>query len=288
MAVGITADHVHTRNSLINAAYRTLDNPKPSPDQLVNARETLNDIIREVDPEIEYLWAITTDPTAITLQANIANYTSAEGLPTDIVALHQVYFRKGTGEDTELNILTPRGYGAIYDKSEQGSVVESCYLTDHRDRASRELRIHPMLSSVDTQSEVIGTDTNNYQCIRKHTSDSTKKPITGANWRIYWQLGGSSGSAWADATQYTAPQLLQIKYKRPLFDFDAGTDNPDMPQAWGRYLRFRLAVDLSFEVGGFSTEQRKDIRLEVGIAGEKLGLSNIKVTTDTHNKGHFY
>jgi len=55
--------------------------------------------------------------------------------------------------------------------------------------------------------EVIGTDTLNYTCIRNHISDSTNKPITGANWAIYWIQAGSSGIAWVSGTAYISNEI---------------------------------------------------------------------------------
>jgi hypothetical protein len=50
---------------------------------------------------------------------------------------------------------------------------------------------------------------------------------------------------WATGTSYTAPQLLRLWFKRPLYDFDAATDNPDMPQGWSHWLQQELAIRLS-------------------------------------------
>jgi len=55
--------------------------------------------------------------------------------------------------------------------------------------------------------EVIGTDTLNYTCIRDHVSDSTNKPVTGANWAIYWIQAGSSGIAWVSGTTYISNEI---------------------------------------------------------------------------------
>jgi hypothetical protein len=53
-------------------------------------------------------------------------------------------------------------------------------------------------------SEVVGTDGNNYFCIRAHTSTNATKPVTGADYTTYWKLGGSSGGVWAVTTAYTS------------------------------------------------------------------------------------
>jgi hypothetical protein len=53
-------------------------------------------------------------------------------------------------------------------------------------------------------SEVTGTDSNIYTCIRSHTSSSDNKPITGDNWTTYWKKKGSTGGSWVTSTAYTS------------------------------------------------------------------------------------
>jgi len=53
-------------------------------------------------------------------------------------------------------------------------------------------------------SEVTGTDGNVYTCIRPHTSASSNKPVTGADYSTYWTLAGSTGGVWATSTAYTS------------------------------------------------------------------------------------
>jgi hypothetical protein len=53
-------------------------------------------------------------------------------------------------------------------------------------------------------SEVTGTDSNVYTCIRSHTSSADNKPVTGDDWTTYWKLKGSTGGVWATSTAYTS------------------------------------------------------------------------------------
>jgi hypothetical protein len=61
-------------------------------------------------------------------------------------------------------------------------------------------------TTLTASSVVVGTDGNDYECIRNHTSAATNKPITGANYTSYWEATGStgSGSVWATSTSYTS------------------------------------------------------------------------------------
>jgi hypothetical protein len=53
---------------------------------------------------------------------------------------------------------------------------------------------------------IIGTDGNDYECIRNHTSAAANKPITGADYTSYWKATGGTGAGavWATSTAYTS------------------------------------------------------------------------------------
>jgi hypothetical protein len=104
---------------------------------------------------------------------------------------------------------------------------------------------------------VTGTDAGAYRCIRSHTAESSNRPITGDNYLLYWEAGGSGPAAWASGTDYVAPQQIRYTFKRSIFDFDLSTDNPDFPQAFSRYLVYALAYDLADDYSLSSEESRK-------------------------------
>ncbi len=58
--------------------------------------------------------------------------------------------------------------------------------------------------SVASPARVIGTDSNDYDCILSHTSNNRNKPITGALTATYWVASGTTGlgSIWATGTLY--------------------------------------------------------------------------------------
>lgn len=49
---------------------------------------------------------------------------------------------------------------------------------------------------------IVGTDTNNYTCIREHTAHAANRPITGANYVDYWVSAGAGGAAWSSGSLY--------------------------------------------------------------------------------------
>jgi len=288
MSVGTTANAIMTRNVLIKQSFGLLGKYNPQVESVKQAIVTLNSIIRELDKDIHHLWAVSTTPSTITLQANVVSYDTSAGLPTNILRLEEVRFRDSDGTDYPIRILTLAGYADIEDKSVQDSLIESIYLNEDRTITNRTLFIYPLLSDVETQSEVIGDDANNYRCIRNHNATTDNKPITGTDWRIYWELGGSSGGVWAAATDYTAPEILLLWYRRPLYDFDLSDDDPDVPLGWDKLLMYKLAHALSFGIDGFDVTTRAQLKAEVLSSESKINPSTIKKTNDIYNHATFY
>ena len=289
MAVGTTFNSNLNRNALIEAAYRTIGVLAPgvtlSGELLNEGIEALNLLVRELDATGKWLWGIGA-PSSITLVANTFVYTSANGLATNIVELTSATYRDGTAQDWPLEILTSEGYDRRGNKTETGEPT-AVYLADHRDVGSQTLYVDRMLASVNTQSVVTGTDAIVYKCIRSHTADSTNVPITGANYLLYWVAGGSGPSVWASGTSYVAPQQILLRHKRPLFDFDTASDNPDFPSQFTRMLKNLLAADLS-DGQGISLEERTYLIKKAKASYDNVFRSVKTNTTDTRNKVRYF
>ena len=60
-------------------------------------------------------------------------------------------------------------------------------------------------------SEVIGTDGFNYSCILSHKADNSNKPITGANYDLYWKKNGIDGILWALDSIYKRNFMVRFK-----------------------------------------------------------------------------
>lgn len=289
MAVGTTYNSNLNRNALIESAYRSIGVLAPgvtlSGELLNEGIEAVNLIVRELDATGKWLWGIGA-PSTITLVANTFVYASANGLPTNILELMTATYRDATAQDWPLTILTAEGYDRLGNKTETGEPT-AVYLADHRDVGSQTLYVDRMLASVNTQSVVTGTDANPYKCIRSHTATTSEKPITGANYLLYWESGGSGPSVWAADTEYTAPQLLLLRFKRPLFDFDTASDNPDFPSQYTRMLKNLLAADLS-DGQGISLEERTYLIRKAKASYDNVFRSVQAKTTDTKNKAKYF
>jgi hypothetical protein len=252
MPVGVPNTRTHdsniTRDELISMAYEDIkvkaEGEPLSPELLSTGIKKLNLIIREHDVSGKHLWAIASAPSTITLVGNTFVYTQTNGLPSNVLRIVSASYRDSSQGDSPLEVLTTEQYEAMGNKVESG---DPCwvYLTEHETLESKVLYVGPTLSTVNAQSVVTGTDAIVYRCIRSHTADSLNRPVSGANYLLYWEAGGSAPGTWTAGASYTAPQHLRLWFTRPLYDFDSASDNPDMPQAWSHWLQQELAIRLS-------------------------------------------
>lgn len=289
-----TSDFNLTRNGLIKMALQKIGalraGREPSPTQLDQAVQALNTIIRQEDAkntrQSRDLWALAEKTIQLQAAGYIYTTSSSDGFASDVQDIASAYYRNTDGDDTPIDIITAQQYEAIVNKNDTGD-VEKIYIKRNKTLSSQEIYVWPVPSSVGDTSEVTGTDGLNYRCIMGHTSAAINKPITGSSYKLYWEQGGSSGSAWATGTDYTNGELIRYLYKRPLFDFDNATDNPDMPQGWTRYLMWRLAHDLAPEYH-LGLDERQWLKGEYLDARTEIFPHTTPNADDFHNKGQFF
>lgn len=274
-----------TRNEIIEEAYRDLNvlaDGENLPTSLLSIGiKKLNKIVREHDVMAKHLWAISATPNTVPLVANQFLYTTDDGLSDQILYLIAASYRDAAADDHELTILTTEQYESLPNKMETGDPTWA-YLTEDKALNAKQLYLSPMLSSVNTQSVVTGDDSQPYRCIQSHTADSTNQPTTGANYLLYWELTDSGSGTWTEGTSYTAPQLVRLWYKRPLYDFNIASDNPDYPTAWTRYLGLRLCQDLA---PGHNVPMERIVyfRTEAKLAYESIFRTEQPRTTKLHD-----
>lgn len=288
--VASTADFTLTRDQLIQAAYETakqVEEGNPvSPEQLARGETRLNLLVREVDQSGNWVWTIQ-EAKHLTLQANVGVYDANSGLPTNISEIVSVVYRDKSGCDSPpLKILKAEGYEEIRNKMECGE-PQAVYLTNDITLAQRRLYVWPHMSSVTTQSKVLGSDNQVYKCVYPHTSTTTNKPISGANWRMVWEASSAGVTAWANSTAYTMAESVRMVIKRPIFDFDSASNTPDFPIQWPRLLMLRLAIDVGTIYG---TPQSHLEMLQGMVKGSFTDIfpSTRPKSNDLHNKASYF
>lgn len=289
-SVSTTADFTLTRDQLITAAFQTArilaEGQALSAEQLAIGITRLNMIVREVDQSGNWVWTVQ-DAAHLSLAAGVGIYEASNGLPINISELVSVSYRDASGSDSPpLKILKAEDYEEIPNKLETGSPC-AVYLTNDTELSRRRLFVWPYLATVTTQSKVTGSDNNTYKCIYPHTSTTTSKPITGANWKMLWERSSGASTTWATSTAYTSGESLRLVVKRPLYDFDTATNTPDFPIQFPRLLMLRLAHDVGMVYG---TPQETLQTLSGLIRGSFTDIfpSTKPKTNNIHNKAVYF
>lgn len=284
-----TYDFTLTRDRLIEMAHQVIGVLEPGQsldsEQLQDGIDLLGLIVRETDASGKWLWTIDT-ASHLTLAANTHRYDSVNGLPVSIADLLTVLYRDASGKDTPVTIIKSEQYEGFHDKLAVGSPL-AAYLTEHRNLADRVLYLYPMLSAVGTGSVVTGTDALVYKCIYPHTAADVTKPITGANYKMTWALGGSAPTTWTTGTAYTNTEQLRLTYRRPIFDFDTAADTPDFPMEWPRTILYKLAFDLG-DIYSIPLDERT-LMVSKAKAGFGDIYQNVKAKSrDIHHKASYF
>lgn len=288
--VASTSDFTLTRDQLIQAAYETAglapEGEGITPEQLNIGIVRLGLIVREVDQSGSWVWTIQ-QPYHLALASGVGVYDVQNGLPNNIAEIVSAVYRSNDGCDSRpLKILKPEGYEELNDKLDTGE-PEAVYLTNDIQLELRRLYVHPHLSTVTTQSKVLGTDDNIYKCIYPHTASSTTNPTDGANWRMVWEAGSGATTTWASGTAYTSAESLRLVIKRPVYDFDSASNTPDFPMQWPRLLMLRLAQDVG-QVYRIPQNDRDTIAAMIRGSFTDIFPSTRPKTNDFHHKAKYF
>ena len=292
MATGTTADYVLTRNDIIASALRKIkgwpEDGNPPIHKLREAIRALNLIVRAEDLKqtelSQSLWALYT--SVLDLTAGRYHWSSSESLP-NILQLNTVFLRSTDGDDTELDIVSTDDYHRISNKVEVGT-PQRVHLYRQRLLSSQILSIWPSPSTV-TAGDTVVVSLVTYTCIQGHTSSSENKPGTGASWNVFWRAGAVAVGAdtWVTATDYDNGDHLILHYKRPLYDFDLQTDNPDFPLGWEDYFIYKLAIRLAPEYD-LGMDSKQELKNDLKMIEAELFPSTRERTNTFHNKTCFY
>lgn len=114
------------------------------------------------------------------------------------------------------------------------------------------IRIYPRIESSDdigTLVTVVGTDDNDYYCIKDHTATTDDKPITGDNYPLYWKATGGTeeGDTWVVSTEYTEYLYLYLDYSYIPDELSELTDEPAIDSRYHRALAEYAVYRLQYQ-----------------------------------------
>lgn len=73
------------------------------------------------------------------------------------------------------------------------------------------------------------------------------KPSSGTSIQMYYDRQSNSGYLYIYPTTLDVSNEIFIEFTKPIDDFSSSADDYDLPQEWGEYLKFALAVRLAPE-----------------------------------------
>jgi len=156
---------------------------------------------------VKYSHCLRTDGK-ITITPNIATFT----LPTGLLQANRYEFN-GSIVPITTETMLDRHFGAGWRMSTGTSIQH--VMQDKQGEGT--IRIYPRISSstyLGTLVTVVGTDGNDYYCIKSHTATADDTPITGENYPLYWKATGGTGegAVWVLGTAYTEYYYLYVDY----------------------------------------------------------------------------
>jgi hypothetical protein len=107
-----------------------------------------------------------------------------------------------------------------------------------------------------------GIETPLYEMSRQEYFDTPNKTSEGTPTAFYYDPQTTAGTLYLwprPSTVVAAAQTLQLTYLRRMDDFDASSDDADLPQEWLQALCYALAAELALKYG-----VAPDVRAEIG------------------------
>lgn len=124
---------------------------------------------------------------------------------------------------------------------------------------AKPLRIYQaLLHNTSTEIDIPMTSKSRDEYQRLTQKESAGQPIF-----YYYEALRETGNLYVYPTPDSVSagaNTVQIIYQSPLADFDASTDEPDLPQEGIRALKWVLADELSFEYG-YPTKERQELHI---------------------------
>jgi hypothetical protein len=134
-----------TRTELIRRAFRRIGIGTPSNNQSAQAAALLNDIVKEIDTEGRWLWAVSNVPSPLTLAASQASYGAGSGaalIPLYLIGLERAELVINTPPYLPLTVLSRDDWYRSIFRGTTGRPLQ-CYFEKAADSANSKLWFAP-------------------------------------------------------------------------------------------------------------------------------------------------
>lgn len=149
MAVSSSNNFTITSNNLVKSALRRIGKDRPSDQDILDGREVLNMIMKHLDAEARWLWAISGTESTITTVASQEFYNvTTDSLDNDIVRLEKVSRINGSNRDP-IRIISSDEFLASYERDQTGQPF-AVWLEQNPLRASQRIAFLPTPDSAYT------------------------------------------------------------------------------------------------------------------------------------------
>lgn len=277
MASSGSVDFTRTRNQIIKAALRKLgvitSGETPDSQTIDDGAEALNALVKELQASGIHLWTVSearlflqpsqtsyslgptstdnatllSDVVQVELAADAASGASTITVDDDDDIADNDYIGivvdDGTTHWTQVN-GTPASNVVTLDTALDDSATSGAYVFAYTTKLQRPLRI-PHARRLDLSASLETAMTPALS--RLDYRSIPNKTATGIPTQFYYdpQLGNGVLHVWPVVTD--SETAINFTFYRPIEDFDAQGNTPDLPQEWISTLVYLLAVDLAPE-----------------------------------------
>lgn len=121
-----------TKSKILRGALRVLGNRSPSNDEMAQASDALNILLKEWDEQGTWVWTVSGTPTILTLQPTVDIYSPGDAGPpvelaTDILEVVRAEVWVGGKPDYQVAIRSQKQWMASVMRKDGGGQVLECY-----------------------------------------------------------------------------------------------------------------------------------------------------------------
>lgn len=276
MASSGSIDFTRTRNQIIYGALRKCgvgaEGETPTSEQVDNAAADLNGLVKVWQKEGVHLWTLQecvllldTSSTYYDLGASGDRYVTADSLVSTTITADAALGASTLTLASVTGISTTYAIGLVQDDdtihwttvngAPAGLVVTLTAVTTAAATSGNKVYVYSALAArpLGIEQARIQTDSTSETEMAILSSDDyfsiANKSATGVPNQFYYRPSLTNGRMYIWPVSETVDYKINVTARRPIEDFDASADTPDLPQEWVQPLIWCLAEEIKMEYG---------------------------------------